>query len=194
MSSRSPSIRALSTHDAAREAGQDGRQDRAPWALRRLPTGRAGGAPSTVCRDPASDRSAPTRTAPGMSWVAAMRDPRQRRCVHDQRRPAQTRPKRQSQSPKDRFGARSALLPMRPGLPAAPEGRKLDRQRPASGECWLKSAPTCPALPYRAPPDLSGFPSPFEPCSEALSGLVCLVPPRWAANQWQGLHSVARTD
>jgi hypothetical protein len=33
------------------------------------------------------------------------------------------------------FGARSALLPMRSGLPAALEGRKLDRQRPASGKC-----------------------------------------------------------
>jgi hypothetical protein len=40
--------------------------------------------------------------------------------------------------PERRFGARSALLPMRSGLPAALEGRKLDRQRPASGKCRLR--------------------------------------------------------
>ena len=89
----------------------------------------------------ASDRSAQTRAAPGMSWVAAMRVSRQRRCVHDQRRPAHTRPERRSQSAKDRFGARSALLPMRSGLPAAPGGRKLDRQRPASGKCRIYVSP-----------------------------------------------------
>jgi hypothetical protein len=34
-----------------------------------------------------------------------------------------------------RFGARPALLPMRSGLPAALERRKLDHQRPALGKC-----------------------------------------------------------
>jgi hypothetical protein len=39
-----------------------------------------------------------------------------------------------------RFGARSALLPMRSGLPAALEGRTLDCQRPASGKCRIKES------------------------------------------------------
>ena len=66
--------RALVADDAAREAGQDRCQGRAPWPLRRLPAGRGGGAPSPVRRDPASDRSAQTRAAPGMRG-AAMRGP-----------------------------------------------------------------------------------------------------------------------
>jgi len=40
-------------------------------------------------------------------------------------------------SPRDRFCARSALLPMRKGLPAAPKGRRLDPHGPASGECRI---------------------------------------------------------
>jgi hypothetical protein len=43
-------------------------------------------------------------------------------------------------SPRDRFCTRSALLPMRSGLPAAAKGRKLHRQRPASGECRFPSS------------------------------------------------------
>jgi len=89
------------------------------------------------------DRPAPAETAAGMSWVAAMRGPGQRRCVHDQRRPAQTRPNAGRQ-PRDRFCTRSALLPMRKGLPAAPEGRRLDPHRPASGECRIEGRATRP--------------------------------------------------
>jgi hypothetical protein len=40
-------------------------------------------------------------------------------------------------SPRDRFCARSALLPMRKGLPAAPKGRRLDPPQTASGESRL---------------------------------------------------------
>ena len=112
-----------------------GATDRAPRRYLVFQLAEVARAAGPVRRDPAPDRSAQTRAAPGMSWVAAMRGSRQRRCVHDQRRPAHTRPERRSQSAKDRFGARSALLPMRSGLPAAPGGRKLDRQRPASGKC-----------------------------------------------------------
>ena len=37
--------------------------------LRSVPAGRGSGAARPVRRDPPPDRSAPTRTAPGMSWV-----------------------------------------------------------------------------------------------------------------------------
>jgi hypothetical protein len=49
-----------------REAGQDRRQDRASWALRRLPAGRGGSAPRLVRRDPAPDRSAQAEATPDM--------------------------------------------------------------------------------------------------------------------------------
>ena len=59
--------RALVADHAARAACQDQRQDRAPWALRRLPVGRGGDSPS-----PCSPRSCvgsigSDRTAPGIS-------------------------------------------------------------------------------------------------------------------------------
>jgi hypothetical protein len=41
--------------DAAREVGQDRRQDHAPRPLRRLPAGRGGGASGVVRRHPAPD-------------------------------------------------------------------------------------------------------------------------------------------
>jgi hypothetical protein len=50
-----------------------------------------------------------------------------------------------------RFGARSALLPMRSGLPAPLEGRKFDRQRPASGKCRFKVALAGQRENYRFP-------------------------------------------
>ena len=49
--------RALVADDAAREAGQDRRQGRAPRPLRGVPAGRGGGAAGAVRRDPAPDRS-----------------------------------------------------------------------------------------------------------------------------------------
>jgi hypothetical protein len=86
--------------------------------------------PSTVRRDHASDRSSPIRTAPGMSWVAAMRSPQQRSCDHNQTEKRLKLAPKASREARKIGSARSELLPMSPGLPAALEGRKLDRQRP----------------------------------------------------------------
>ena len=101
--------------------------------------------PRWRCPEPCSPRSCvgsigsdPSRSRHEL--VAAMRGSRQRRCVHDQRRPAHTRPKRRSQSAKD--GSARAWRCFRcSGLPAALEGRKLDRQRPASGKCRFTLRP-----------------------------------------------------
>ena len=56
--------RALVAHDAAREAGEDRRPDRAPWPLRGVPVGRGGGAARAVRRDSAPDRPAAARPPP----------------------------------------------------------------------------------------------------------------------------------
>jgi hypothetical protein len=74
--------RALVADDAAREAGQDRRQDRAPRPLRRVPAGRGGGAESAVRRDPAPDRPAQAEAAPHMTtWRSTLRSA-QERCAH----------------------------------------------------------------------------------------------------------------
>ena len=61
---------AVVADDAAREAGQDRRPDRAPRPLRRVPAGRGGGAAGAVRRDPAPDRPL-ARTARGGGLTGA---------------------------------------------------------------------------------------------------------------------------
>ena len=85
--------RALVAHDAAREAGQDRRQDRAPRPLRRLPAGRGGGAASAVRRDPAPDRPAQAKAPPDMSEASKVSSnptgevrPRSHKCAPNQAR------------------------------------------------------------------------------------------------------------
>ena len=75
--------RALVAHDAAREAGQDRRPDRAPRPLLRLPTGRGGGAAGAVRRDPAPDRSTQTKATPDMSDASNVSSNPQAKCARD---------------------------------------------------------------------------------------------------------------
>jgi hypothetical protein len=63
-----------------------------------------------------------------------MRRSRQRRCVHDQRRPAHTRAKRRSQSAKDRFGALGAASHTL-GLACAPGGAQTRLEKPRGIVC-----------------------------------------------------------
>jgi hypothetical protein len=98
-------------------------------------------APSPVPQDHASDRSAPTRTAAGMSWGCGDGgDPGSggASMINGDRPPRSPNAGRKAR----KIG--SALLPMRSGLPAAPERRKLDRQRPPSGKCRLSIEPDYP--------------------------------------------------
>jgi hypothetical protein len=61
-------------------AGQDRRQDRAPWPLRRVPICGGGGDPSAVRGHPSRDRPPPAKAAPKMSWLLHAPPPRASGC------------------------------------------------------------------------------------------------------------------
>jgi hypothetical protein len=111
---------AVATHVLAREAREERRVDRAPWAPSRLPAGRGGGAAGVVRRDPAPDRPL-ARTARGGGLTGASDgmdevegEAMRRRCISDiDRRTARlwrlTRPK-------CRYQAGSFGRPRAPGV------------------------------------------------------------------------------
>jgi hypothetical protein len=175
MSSRAPSIRALSTHDAAREAGQDGRQDRAPWALRRLqlvelavPQALFAAIMHRIDRfrsePPRHELGYGDKDPPGSGGASMINE------NGSNSAPNASRKARKIGS------ARSELLPMRPGLPAA-----LGAQtRPSATVIWgmlvenrahLSRAVSSPSRPVRISVTFRARGPRLYP------GSYCLVPP-----------------
>ena len=117
--------RAVVADHAAREAGQDRRQDRAPRPLRRVPAGRGGGAASAVRRDPAPDRPAQAKAPPDMSEASKVSSnptgevrPRSHKCAPNQARSRLA-------LPRERCGAPSAAFTGLRALPNPPNRRIL---------------------------------------------------------------------
>ena len=134
--------RALVADDAAREAGQDRRPDRAPRPLRGVPAGRGGGAASAVRRDPAPDRwpAATAAAAPGMRIGSdERRRPSKRGASMIDREPLPRSDNSGAQASECRCGPPRGAARAAGGLLHPANRRMIVVQEPANGESRLRS-------------------------------------------------------